>query len=114
MSLVDTAIVFFGGYVVVIIIAAFVMTVSGGRGSDGASVGEATAPVLRQQTGAMPPKPWGFRPPVKHSHYEPAPWQVSPPQSDESAIDNVERATDIKRELGSEHPPWERLDRRGL
>ncbi|TMD22212.1 MAG: hypothetical protein E6I99_10760 [Chloroflexi bacterium] len=25
-----------------------------------------------------------------------------------------DRATDIKRDLGSEHPPWERLDRQGL
>jgi hypothetical protein len=29
-------------------------------------------------------------------------------------VDIVERATDIKRDLGSEHPPWERLDRQGL
>jgi len=37
-----------------------------------------------------------------------------PPRTDEHSLDIVERATDIKRELGSEHPPWERLDRQGL
>jgi hypothetical protein len=39
---------------------------------------------------------------------------VQLPRTDEHSLDIVERATDIKRELGSEHPPWERLDRQGL
>jgi hypothetical protein len=39
---------------------------------------------------------------------------VQAPRTDEHSADIVERATDIKRELGSEHPPWERLDRQGL
>lgn len=115
MNLVDVAIIFLGGYVVAIIIAATVITLRGGAGSQAALLeSEPEAIVLRQQAGIMPRKPWGFRPLVQHSHYDPAPWQVKPPTSDETGITNVERATDIKRELGSEHPPWERLDRRGL
>jgi hypothetical protein len=39
---------------------------------------------------------------------------VQLPKSGEDSLDNVDRATDIKRDLGSEHPPWERLDRQGL
>src|SRR5438046_4010466 len=69
---------------------------------------------LRQASGVMPRRAWGFRPPVHHSRYDPAPWQVQPPRSDEHSVENVDRATDIKRDLGSEHPPWERLDRQGL
>ena len=116
MNLLDAAYLFMGGYVVVVVLAALVMTLRGGRGeipyveeTDSANPGQ-----LRQQSGVMPRKAWGFRPPVSHSHYEPAPWQLEPPQSEESSLENVDRATDIKRELGSEHPPWERLDRTGL
>ena len=69
---------------------------------------------LRQASGVMPRRAWGFRPPVHHSRYDPAPWQVQAPRSDEHSLENVDRATDIKRDLGSEHPPWERLDRQGL
>ncbi len=118
MSLTDAAVYLFGGYVVVIILAAAFLSISGGAGEQAAVVAEpdqADGPlVLRQQQGVMPPKPWGFRPPVKHSHFDPAPWQVSPPEGEEDSLENVDRATEIKRELGSEHPPWERLDRRGL
>jgi hypothetical protein len=39
---------------------------------------------------------------------------VRPPEGEEDSLENVDRATEIKRELGSEHPPWDRLDRRGL
>jgi hypothetical protein len=117
MSLTDAAVYVFGGYVVVIIVAAAFLSLSGGTGEQAAVVAEPeeTGPlVLRQQRGVMPPKPWGFRPPVKHSHYDPAPWQVRPPEGEEDSLENVDRATEIKRELGSEHPPWDRLDRRGL
>jgi len=69
---------------------------------------------LRQTSGVMPSRAWGFRPPVQHSHYDPAPWQRRLPRSPEDSFDNVDRATEIKRELGSEHEPWERLDRQGL
>ncbi len=116
MNLVDIAVVFLGGYVVVIIIVAGIMTLWSGAGPGGIQaepVADNALP-LKQRAGTMPMKPWGFRPPVKHSQYDPAPWQVKPPSSDESSIENVDRATEIKRELGSEHPPWERLDRRGL
>jgi hypothetical protein len=118
MSLTDAAVYFLGGYVVIIIAAAAFLSVSGGAGEQAEVVeqpDDAVAPLrLRQQHGVMPPKAWGWRPPVKHSHYDPAPWQVSPPQGEEDSLENVDRATEIKRELGSEHPPWERLDRRGL
>lgn len=118
MSLTDAAVYFLGGYVVVIMIAAAFLTISGGAGEQAAVVAEADgadAPlVLRQRQGVMPHKAWGFRPAVRHSHYDPAPWQVRPPEDEEDSLKNVDRATEIKRELGSEHPPWERLDRRGL
>jgi hypothetical protein len=117
MSLTDAAVYVFGGYVVVIIVAAAFLTLSGGVGEQAAVLAEPedSGPlVLRQRQGVMPPKPWGFRPPVKHSHYDPAPWQVRPPAGEEDSLENVDRATEIKRELGSEHPPWDRLDRRGL
>lgn len=117
MSLTDAAVYVFGGYVVVIIVAAAFLSLSGGVGEQAAVLAEqedSGPQVLRQQQGVMPVKPWGFRPPVKHSHYDPAPWQVRPPEGEEDSLENVDRATEIKRELGSEHPPWERLDRRGL
>ncbi len=115
MSLVDIAVVFLGGYVVVIIAAGLIMTLRTGAGGDLVTVEEDEQALdLRQRAGVMPQRAWGFRPPVLHSHYDPAPWQVTPPQSDEDSLENVDRATEIKRELGSEHPPWERLDRQGL
>lgn len=115
MSLTDAAVIVFGAYVAVIIVAAALLSISGGTGEQAAVVEESSQPLLlRQQQGVMPPKAWGFRPAVKHSHYDPAPWQVKPPQDEEDSLENVDRATAIKRELGSEHPPWERLDRRGL
>ena len=115
MNLVDIAVVFLGGYVVVIIAAGLVMTLRTGAGGDLVTVEEDEPALhLRQRAGVMPQRAWGFRPPVQHSHYDPAPWQVTPPQSDEDSLENVDRATEIKRELGSEHPPWERLDRQGL
>jgi len=115
VNLVDIAVIFMGGYVLVIIAAGLVMTLRTGAGGELVTVEEdQPALQLRQRAGVMPDRAWGFRPPVQHSHYEPAPWQVTPPQSAEDSLDNVDRATEIKRELGSEHPPWERLDRQGL
>jgi hypothetical protein len=114
MSLVDWSVLIMGGWVIVILVAGLLITLQPGSGEL-----EYDAPVseplrLRQASGVMPQRAWGFRPPVHHSRYDPAPWQVQPPRSDEDSLDNVDRATDIKRELGSEHPPWERLDRQGL
>jgi len=114
MNLVGWSIVIMGGWVLVIIAAGLVMTLRPGAGEL-----EYDSPMLeplrlRQASGVMPRRAWGFRPPVHHSRYDPAPWQVQPPRSDEDSLDNVDRATDIKRDLGSEHPAWERLDRQGL
>ncbi len=119
MNLLDAAVVFLGGYVVLIILAALVISLWPGRGEAASTLpdeelGSLAVIPLRQRSGVMPRKAWGFRPPVHHSHYDPAPWQVRPPASEEDSLENVDRATDIKRELGSEHPPWERLDRQGL
>jgi hypothetical protein len=117
MSLTDAAVYFMGGYVVVIILAAAFITLSSGAGEQATILEEPEGTVvldLRQRQGVMPSKAWGFRPAVKHSHYDPAPWQLRPPEGDEDSLENVDRATEIKRELGSEHPPWERLDRQGL
>ena len=115
VTLVNLAVLFMGGYVVAIVLAGLFMAIRPG-------VGEAAfyPPTeedrirLRQLEGVMPRKAWGFVPPVRHSHYDPAPWQIEPPASDEDSLENVDRATDIKRDLGSEHPPWDRLDRQGL
>jgi len=114
MNLVGWSIVIMGGWVLVIIAAGLVMTLRPGAGEL-----EYDSPMLeplrlRQASGVMPRRAWGFRPAVHHSRYDPAPWQVQPPRSDEDSLDNVDRATDIKRDLGSEHPAWERLDRQGL
>jgi len=114
MNLVGWSIVIMGGWVLVIIAAGLVMTLRPGAGEL-----EYDSPMLeplrlRQASGVMPRRAWGFRPPVHHSSYDPAPWQVQPPRSDDDSLDNVDRATDIKRDLGSEHPAWERLDRQGL
>lgn len=113
MSLVDYAVAIMGIWVVVIVIAGLFLTLQpGGELEYDTPVAEPLN--LRQASGVMPRRAWGFRPPVHHSRYDPAPWQVQPPRSDEDSLENVDRATDIKRELGSEHPPWERLDRQGL
>ncbi len=114
MSLVDWAVIIMGGWTVAMVATGLLMALRPGTGElpDDAAVAEPL--VLRQAAGVMPRRAWGFRPPVHHSQYDPAPWQVQPPQPDEHSLDIVERATDIKRELGSEHPPWERLDRQGL
>ena len=118
MDLVDYAVLLFGIYVIGVVGAGLLMALRSGRGTQQAILAEEPqelAPVeLRQQSGVMPPKAWGWRPPVEHSEYEPADWQLNPPRSDEDSLENVDRATVIKRELGSEHPPWERLDRQGL
>jgi hypothetical protein len=119
MSLNAWAVLFMGGYVVMVVVAAFIMTIRPGQGADlvyadAAVEGAAAEPTLRQASGVMPPRAWGFKPPVEHSHYRPAPWQERAPDPDADSVDVVERATDIKRKLGSEHPPWERLDRQGL
>jgi hypothetical protein len=104
-----------GGWVVVIVMAGLMMSLRPGAGGElvFADGDAATAP-LRQSSGVMPSRAWGFRPAVQHSSYNPAPWQRRLPRSSEDSLDNVDRATEIKRELGSEHQPWERLDRQGL
>jgi hypothetical protein len=114
MSLVDLAVIIMGGWTVAMIATGLVMALRPGTGELQYDAPMAEPLVLRQAAGVMPRRAWGFRPPVHHSQYDPAPWQVQPPQPDEHSVDIVERATDIKRELGSEHPPWERLDRQGL
>jgi hypothetical protein len=114
MSLIDWSVLIMGGWVVVIVVAALALTLQPGAGELEYDVPSGETLRLRQASGVMPQRAWGFRPPVSHSHFDPAPWQVQPPRSEEESLDNVDRATDIKRELGSEHPPWERLDRQGL
>jgi hypothetical protein len=114
MSLVELAIIIMGGWTLAIIATGLVLALRPGAGEL-----EYDTPIpeplrLRQTAGVMPRRAWGFRPPVHHSRYDPAPWQVQPPRSDEDSLENVDRATDIKRDLGSEHPPWDRLDRQGL
>jgi hypothetical protein len=114
MSLVDWSIIIMGGWVLVIVAAGLVLTLRPGAGELEYETTTTEPLRLRQSSGVMPRRAWGFRPPVHHSRYDPAPWQVQPPRSDEESLENVDRATEIKRELGSEHPPWERLDRSGL
>lgn len=115
MSFFDAAVIFMGGYVVVVLIAGLLLTLRPGVGDAAYYLPTEEDRIrLRQLDGVMPAKPWGFKPPVKHSHYDPAPWQVQAPQSEEDSLENVDRASEIKRELGSEHPPWDRLDRQGL
>ena len=114
MSLVDWAVIIMGAWTVAMVATGLVMALRPGTGELSYDTAGAEPLVLRQAAGVMPRRAWGFRPPVHHSQYDPAPWQVQPPQPDEHSFDIVERATDIKRELGSEHPPWERLDRQGL
>jgi hypothetical protein len=114
MSLVDWAVIIMGGWTVAMVATGLVLALRPGTGVLPYDMAVAEPLVLRQAAGVMPRRAWGFRPPVHHSEYDPAPWQVKPPQPDEHSFDIVERATDIKRELGSEHPPWERLDRQGL
>lgn len=114
MSLIDWAIIIMGGWTAAMIAAGLVLALRPGAGELGYDTPLAGPLVLRQAAGVMPRRAWGFRPPVHHSQYDPAPWQVQAPRTDEHSADIVERATDIKRELGSEHPPWERLDRQGL
>ncbi len=114
MSLVEWSVIIMGGWVVVVVAAGLVMALRPGAGELQYDTPMAGPLVLRQAAGVMPSRAWGFRPPVHHSQYDPAPWQVQLPRSTEDSLDNVDRATDIKRELGSEHAPWERLDRQGL
>jgi hypothetical protein len=114
MSLVDWAVIILGGWTVLIIAAGLLMASRPGVGELEYDTPMVAPLVLRQTAGVMPRRAWGFRPPVHHSRHDPAQWQVQLPQSNEESLDNVDRATDIKRELGSEHPPWERLDRQGL
>ncbi|HEV2014082.1 MAG TPA: hypothetical protein VGR77_09405 [Candidatus Dormibacteraeota bacterium] len=114
MSLVDWSVIIMGGWVLVIVATGLVLTLRPGVGELEYETPTTEPLRLRQSSGVMPRRAWGFRPPVHHSRYDPAPWQVQPPRSDEDSLENVDRATEIKRELGSEHPPWERLDRSGL
>ena len=114
MSLVDWSVIIMGGWVLVIVATGLVLTLRPGAGELEYETPTTEPLHLRQAAGVMPRRAWGFRPPVHHSRYDPAPWQVQPPRSEEDSLDNVDRATEIKRELGSEHPPWERLDRAGL
>jgi hypothetical protein len=114
MNLVDWSIIIMGGWTLAMIATGLVMALRPGSGELEYDTPSAEPLVLRQAAGVMPRKAWGFRPAVHHSQYDPAPWQVQPPRTDDHSTEVVERATDIKRELGSEHPPWERLDRQGL
>ena len=115
MSLVDWAVIILGGWTVLIVGAGLLIALRPGEGTLEYDTPALEPLVLRQTAGVMPRRAWGFRPPVHHSRYDPAPWQVQlPSRADEDSLDNVDRATDIKRDLGSEHPPWERLDRQGL
>ena len=114
MSLVAWSVIIMGGWTLAIIAGGLLMALRPGSGALEYDTPVAEPLVLRQAAGVMPRRAWGFRPAVHHSRYDPAPWQVQPPRTDEHSLDIVERATDIKRELGSEHPPWERLDRQGL
>jgi hypothetical protein len=114
MSLVGWSIVILGGWTVLVVVAGLVLALRPGAGELEYDIPLIEPLNLRQVSGVMPRRAWGFRPPVQHSRYDPAPWQVQRPESDEDSLENVDRATDIKRELGSEHPPWERLDRQGL
>jgi hypothetical protein len=114
MSLVTWSVLIMGLWVVVILVAGLIITLRPGAGELEYDTPVAEPLRLRQASGVMPRRAWGFRPPVHHSEYDPAPWQVQPPRSDEDSLENVDRASDITRELGSEHPPWERLDRQGL
>ena len=114
MSLVAWSVIIMGGWTLAIIAGGLLMALRPGSGALEYDTPVAEPLVLRQAAGVMPRRAWGFRPAVHHSRYDPAPWQVQPPWTDEHGLDIVERATDIKRELGSEHPPWERLDRQGL
>ena len=104
----------FRSWTVLIVGAGLLMALRSGAGELEYDTPMVEPLVLRQTAGVMPRRAWGFRPPVHHSRYDPAPWQVQLPKSGEDSLDNVDRATDIKRDLGSEHPPWERLDRQGL
>jgi hypothetical protein len=114
MTLVDWAVLILGVWTMAIIAAGLVMTLAPGTGAPDDDTPVLEPLQLRQASGVMPRRAWGFRPPVQHSRYDPAPWQVQLPRSAEDSLENVDRATDIKRDLGSEHPPWERLDRQGL
>ena len=114
MSLLNWSILIMGGWVLLILAAGLVMALRPGLGELEYDTPTVEPLRLRQASGVMPRRAWGFRPPVHHSSYDPAPWQVQPPRSDEDSLDNVDRANDIKRDLGSEHPAWERLDRQGL
>jgi hypothetical protein len=114
MTLVDLAVIIMGGWTLAMIATGLVMALRPGSGELEYDAPLEEPLILRQTAGVMPRRAWGFRPAVHHSQYDPAPWQRQPPQTDEHSLDIVERATDIKRDLGSEHPPWERLDRQGL
>jgi len=114
MSLVDWAVIIMGSWTMAMIVTGLVLALRSGAGELAYDTPQAGPLVLRQAAGVMPRRAWGFRPAVHHSRYDPAPWQLQAPRADEHSADIVERATDIKRELGSEHPPWERLDRQGL
>src|SRR5919108_2880902 len=109
MSLNSWAVLCMGGYVIMVVVAALVMTLRPGQGAelvyaDAAVEAAGSEPMLRQAAGVMPPRAWGFKPPVEQSHYQPAPWQERAPDPDADSLTVVERATDIKRKLGSEHP----------
>jgi hypothetical protein len=114
MTLVSLAVLVLGIWTIAIIVVGLVITLAPGAGELDYDTPLLEPLQLRQASGVMPRRAWGFRPPVQHSRYDPAPWQVQAPRSAEDSLENVDRATDIKRDLGSEHPPWERLDRQGL
>src|SRR5260370_40810407 len=102
-----------GGWTVALTATGLAMVLRPGTGELEYDMPPAEPLRLRQTAGVMPRKAWGFRPPVRHSQFDPAPWQGQPPRSDEHSLENVDHATDIKHDLGSEHPPWDRLHRAG-
>src|SRR5437763_8348220 len=100
MSLVDWSVAIMGAWVVVIVVAGLLMALRPGSGELEYDTPAAEPLRLRQTSGVMPRRAWGFRPPVHHSRYDPAPWPVQPPRSDEHRLENVDRATDLKRAMG--------------
>src|SRR4029077_19456928 len=80
MSLVDWAVIIMGGWTVAMVATGLVMALRPGTGELQYETAVAEPLVLRQAAGVMPRRAWGFRPPVHHSQYDPAPWQGQPPQ----------------------------------
>src|ERR671936_2511772 len=101
MSLVGWSIVILGGWTVLVVVAGLVLALRPGAGELEYDIPLIEPLNLRQVSGVMPRRAWGFRPPVQHSRYDPAPWQGQRPASGEDRLENVGRGEDIKRALGS-------------